>query len=387
MHTCGGGDGFCLMGNDCTVNDEFLPDSDGHCAGLRSAFIPESHFSCCRYVPNNATFDEFGTDPPTSTLSDDISPTDSVGSLSENSDSSLIESHLESSNIAEETHHEMENNRMSQVKRADLAQTESSSVLQDSNSEAVDIAASVDNTLHWEKINQTDGSSTSNSATSIRFPETGLINLDHQPTDESDSTHSLQLLQQPHKSGQKPLELDKVNEELEPRGMTSSPEVSIDINHLGCNHDIHTDSDSPAFEHVENFATSSTPNESLVIQDYAKDINDHKHERSPAQWFRISRKLGQIKPTEMSFLNFVDQSQVTNMKETTESSIIITVPEELKGAPLMTPPEQCMSFPNAGEDAPRCMSVWKFIFGDAVLCFGTLINSVWVLTSASCITK
>lgn len=368
------------MGNDCTVNEEFLPDADGHCAGLRSAFIPESHFSCCRYVPNNGTFDEFSTNPPTSTFSDDMNPTDSVGSLNENSGFSS-ELHSESNNVAEKTS-QVEVNRISQAKRADTLPTEPSPVLEESNSETIDIPASVDNALNWGSINQTDASSTSNS-TSLRFPGTGLIDLDHQPTDESDSIHSLQLLEQYQKTGEKPLELDEISaQDLQPRSVTSS-EVGIDINHVGCNHDIHTDSDSPAFEHVENFASLSRPNESLVSRDYAKDINDHMHEHSPAQWFRISRKLGQSKPTEKTLLNFVDESQT----ETNESVIVITVPEELKGVPLTTPPEHCKSFPNAEEDVPRCMSVWKFVLNGAILCFGTLINSVWVLTSASCITK
>lgn len=50
VRTCGGGAGYCLLGLDCTLDEDFLPDEgEGqHCEGLRSAFTPSAHFVCCR---------------------------------------------------------------------------------------------------------------------------------------------------------------------------------------------------------------------------------------------------------------------------------------------------------------------------------------------------
>lgn len=50
VRTCGGGAGYCLLGLDCTLDEDFLPDNgEGqHCEGLRSAFTPSAHFVCCR---------------------------------------------------------------------------------------------------------------------------------------------------------------------------------------------------------------------------------------------------------------------------------------------------------------------------------------------------
>nr|CAD7569767.1 unnamed protein product [Timema californicum] len=56
--SCGSGTGYCLLGIDCTMDKDFLPDDDGgHCDGLRSAFTPSANFICCRYATGNATTD------------------------------------------------------------------------------------------------------------------------------------------------------------------------------------------------------------------------------------------------------------------------------------------------------------------------------------------
>ncbi|XP_054284604.1 uncharacterized protein LOC129001348 [Macrosteles quadrilineatus] len=50
VKTCGGGGGYCLLGLDCTLDEDFLPDTGvgQHCEGLKSAFTPSAHFVCCR---------------------------------------------------------------------------------------------------------------------------------------------------------------------------------------------------------------------------------------------------------------------------------------------------------------------------------------------------
>ncbi|XP_039283315.1 uncharacterized protein LOC111060957 [Nilaparvata lugens] len=47
--TCGGGGGYCLLGFDCTLDEDFVADDgNGHCEGLKSAFTPSAHFVCCQ---------------------------------------------------------------------------------------------------------------------------------------------------------------------------------------------------------------------------------------------------------------------------------------------------------------------------------------------------
>lgn len=68
--TCGDGRGYCLLGLDCTLDEEFLPDSEGHCKGLQNAFTPSAYFSCCKYK-NLTGVDNFVytmVDPAVSTL-------------------------------------------------------------------------------------------------------------------------------------------------------------------------------------------------------------------------------------------------------------------------------------------------------------------------------
>lgn len=37
------------MGNDCTTDDDFLPDPLGNCDGLKRAFTPSAPFTCCKF--------------------------------------------------------------------------------------------------------------------------------------------------------------------------------------------------------------------------------------------------------------------------------------------------------------------------------------------------
>lgn len=37
------------MGNDCTTDDDFLPDPSGNCDGLKRAFTPSAPFICCKF--------------------------------------------------------------------------------------------------------------------------------------------------------------------------------------------------------------------------------------------------------------------------------------------------------------------------------------------------
>lgn len=49
VKTCGNSTGYCLLGNDCTTDDDFLPDPTGNCDGLKGAFTPSASFACCKF--------------------------------------------------------------------------------------------------------------------------------------------------------------------------------------------------------------------------------------------------------------------------------------------------------------------------------------------------
>jgi len=49
VKTCGDSSGYCLLGSDCTTDDDFLPDPSGNCEGLKRAFTPSAPFVCCKF--------------------------------------------------------------------------------------------------------------------------------------------------------------------------------------------------------------------------------------------------------------------------------------------------------------------------------------------------
>lgn len=49
VKACGNSSGYCLLGSDCTTDDDFLPDPSGNCEGLKRAFTPSAPFVCCKF--------------------------------------------------------------------------------------------------------------------------------------------------------------------------------------------------------------------------------------------------------------------------------------------------------------------------------------------------
>ncbi|XP_037091509.1 fibrous sheath CABYR-binding protein-like, partial [Pollicipes pollicipes] len=49
VQTCGAGAGYCVLGYNCSSDNDFEDDASGHCHGLRTAFTPSVEFSCCRF--------------------------------------------------------------------------------------------------------------------------------------------------------------------------------------------------------------------------------------------------------------------------------------------------------------------------------------------------
>ncbi|XP_065213575.1 uncharacterized protein LOC135840804 [Planococcus citri] len=51
-------------------------------------------------------------------------------------------------------------------------------------------------------------------------------------------------------------------------------------------------------------------------------------------------------------------------------------------------PDTCLNITSSFQNDKKCVNVWKFINAKGVLlCFGALLNPVWLITSASCVTK
>ncbi|XP_066994775.2 uncharacterized protein [Anabrus simplex] len=56
VQTCRDGKGYCLLGQDCSLDNDFMSDDlGGHCDGLRSAFTPSAPFVCCRFSGDATT--------------------------------------------------------------------------------------------------------------------------------------------------------------------------------------------------------------------------------------------------------------------------------------------------------------------------------------------
>ncbi|XP_001951627.2 uncharacterized protein LOC100166829 [Acyrthosiphon pisum] len=93
VKTCGNTFGYCLLGSDCTMDDDFLPDATGNCDGLKRAFTPSAPFACCKFnqrSPQSGTpmIESKGTKKAANTV-----PKDKLGrNTRENIDSSQMDS-------------------------------------------------------------------------------------------------------------------------------------------------------------------------------------------------------------------------------------------------------------------------------------------------------
>lgn len=117
--TCGDGRGYCLLGLDCTLDEEFLPDPQGHCKGLQNAFTPSAYFSCCKYrnLTGQDNFVYTMVDPAVSTLVNSYTDSttekmnvdnDSLNNKFKDSIKNDVEQGVKDANILEEFHKHME---------------------------------------------------------------------------------------------------------------------------------------------------------------------------------------------------------------------------------------------------------------------------------------
>lgn len=93
--TCGNSSGYCLLGIDCTMDDDFLPDPSGHCDGLKRAFTPSAPFSCCKF--NN----RFQSDKTNLTFVDEnITTTKTENAIVRNKRENIESSKMDSDQLA-----------------------------------------------------------------------------------------------------------------------------------------------------------------------------------------------------------------------------------------------------------------------------------------------
>ncbi|XP_075222517.1 uncharacterized protein LOC142325076 [Lycorma delicatula] len=109
--TCGGGEGYCLLGLDCTLDEDFVPDDEeGHCDGLKSAFTPSAHFVCCKDT-NKTTIPVINFKPkPGGILSTSIIPESTV--IPNEDDENEIDINNVISKIAETINSSIPNNNI-----------------------------------------------------------------------------------------------------------------------------------------------------------------------------------------------------------------------------------------------------------------------------------
>ncbi|CAH1710354.1 unnamed protein product [Aphis gossypii] len=92
VKTCGNTLGYCLLGSDCTMDDDFLPDPTGNCDGLKRAFTPSAPFACCKF---NQRSKQSGTpivDTNTKKTTNTVTKNKFGRNTRENIDSSLMNS-------------------------------------------------------------------------------------------------------------------------------------------------------------------------------------------------------------------------------------------------------------------------------------------------------
>ncbi len=286
MATCGQGTGYCIHGADCTLNEDFFADDEGHCDGLRTAFTPQTHFSCCRYVNKNSTLNiEELTLPPTSTIDGDFDT--STQPVQELTTKGQGPPRVPGTGYLD-TQNEIDDDRM--------ARTEDLSALPE-------------------------------------FPETALI----------------------------------------------------DQSRFNC---------SPKWE-IGNSGPGPAAKNRLVAQNGAQprkmntenpgELDDGAVLVAPVQRFLVARNLfADVESRDL------DGSRDGN-DEAEAFPVRLTLPDELRSNSATLKDKfgknKCLNLTDEADNARRCVNVWKFVSNNTIICFGTLINSVWLLTSASCITR
>ncbi|XKL59649.1 hypothetical protein PGB90_000665 [Kerria lacca] len=315
VSTCGQGSGYCLLGVDCTVNENFLADDNGHCKGLRTAFTPETYFSCCQYVVKNLTYIEKNySQYPETTFSYMEKNQTFIANVENINKQDFDETHIENDfKIRNGDNSEFEN-EIDENRNKKLSRIEDISFISD-------------------------------------FAKEKIIDINHLGcTLHSESDRTQNHLQ---------LDSDANNHKFE----TEVKFRSLKIKNLNTGN-----------ENTDNF-TLLTPVQKFqftrdLFGNVVNPIGKNCNHDSNAEYSRQPSLIGDIK----------------------RHTVKLNVPEELlRGNNNILDDEvtknKCVNFTTETDTLNRCVNIWKFISNDTIICFGTLMNSVWLLTSASCITK
>lgn len=304
-----------MLGVDCTVNENFLADDNGHCKGLRTAFTPETYFSCCQYVVKNLTYIEKNySQYPETTFSYMEKNQTFIANVENINKQDFDETHIENDfKIRNGDNSEFEN-EIDENRNKKLSRIEDISFISD-------------------------------------FAKEKIIDINHLGcTLHSESDRTQNHLQ---------LDSDANNHKFE----TEVKFRSLKIKNLNTGN-----------ENTDNF-TLLTPVQKFqftrdLFGNVVNPIGKNCNHDSNAEYSRQPSLIGDIK----------------------RHTVKLNVPEELlRGNNNILDDEvtknKCVNFTTETDTLNRCVNIWKFISNDTIICFGTLMNSVWLLTSASCITK
>lgn len=302
--TCGHGTGYCLLGIDCTINDDFLSDEKGHCNGLRTAFTPEAYFSCCRYITSNASSFSIVDDmtlPPTSTVTFPQTDEPNFGNT-ENIDFSEVELNY----LNKDRESQSENGINENAEHRDVRMRNE----RWHGARSTKVEKIVD-------LNHVGCSNTflSQNCSNVTFD---VINVDSKVPSVP--------------TGVNEMNLRKMNVE------------NFNVNENGA---------AATFVPVQNFKNIFN----ILLADTRSERDCSRH------------RYAELFPLPPPSHDRLQDNNSNSSKETFERGKCLNLSNNTKAS-------------NA-----ECVNIWKFVSNNKLLCFGTLINSVWLLTSASCITK
>lgn len=173
----------------------------------------------------------------------------------------------------------------------------------------------------------------------------------------------------------------------------------IDINHLGCSELSEEMANSEnrsiiKFEEGDNNQSNViSPREqafpSLEIEESIDESNSSTSTAPSQNFTHDSRSLSSnemIPNSNCIFHKEESPPQYAGDTSTQTIHIPVDMRSDFKGSiNEKFDKNRCHNF--STEMANQCVNIWKFVSNGKIICFGTLVNSVWLLTSASCITK
>ncbi|KAI5706429.1 hypothetical protein M8J76_009656 [Diaphorina citri] len=361
--TCGDGRGYCLLGLDCTLDEEFLPDPQGHCRGLQNAFTPSAHFSCCKYknLTGQDNFVYTMVDPAVSTLVNSYSEssTEKMNIENQNTGSNIkdatkhdADQGIKDANIIEEFHKHMEKVKLKnddKEHKVPVSTNTNTMVTSTQDYESVAIESNEDSEEEEEddddeeedEEDESDEKSENNDIKTIQLGGNSG-DRDEKETNETDEYYDS------NESN------EKENKEKEPNKDTDHMK-KVDI----------------GYKTEENITTAIDTDSVVNNVKLFLGNNINKETQKPSKY--NSKPIIQ---------NNLIQSDTSN-KEQNKVSNLDELKEQYPYQQQFTSEKLCMRSSNA----PKCRTVWKFMHRQKTLCAGTMLDQMWMLTSASCLER